>query len=157
LTAAERKAALLLAGADATTLTDRLLYGLLVETIEAREDAARREERRLKDAGTIPSRATATPASAPRSSPSGGSRPAPGTYKFGRRKGELLNGSPPADLAWYANAIRESLDDPEKQKYRKYNVEHLAEVEAAQESVVPSEAGQGSFGDGSIDDSDIPF
>lgn len=58
-------------------------------------------------------------------------RPPAGCYRFGRRRGEPLIGSPTADLEWYADALRRSLDDPGKAKYRADNEEHLAEVDRA--------------------------
>lgn len=158
MTAAERKAALVAAGEQAQSLTDRLLMALLVEVIDLRKDLARREERRLNETGATTARpAEAMPAPAPRSSPGSGSRPEPGTFKFGRRKGEPLSGAPPSDLDWYANALRTSIDDPAKAKYRKYNEQDLAEVEAAMDHVVPSEAAQRDFAAGPGFDDDIPF
>lgn len=78
-------------------------------------------------------------------------RPADGCYRFGRRKGERLTGSPLADLEWYEAAIMGSIGDPAKAKYRADNEAHLAEVQAALGRVSAPVSAQPTV------DDDIPF
>jgi hypothetical protein len=51
-------------------------------------------------------------------------------FKFGKLKGKSLSEGTVKDLSWYAEAIRESVDNPEKAQYRDANRKHLEAVEA---------------------------
>lgn len=71
--------------------------------------------------------ATKANASAPRhaSTSSGATLP-----NYGRRKGEPIEGAPIADLEYYANGCRRSLDDPAKSRWHAKERETLAAIEA---------------------------
>lgn len=50
-------------------------------------------------------------------------------FKFGRAKDRPLRGANVADLEWYAGALRRSIDDPTKSRWRESNEAELAQVE----------------------------
>lgn len=62
------------------------------------------------------------------------SRPASGggltLPNYGRRKGEAIEGSPLADLEFYANGCRRSLADPEKARWHEKEQALLTAIEA---------------------------
>ena len=63
--------------------------------------------------------------------PAPAARASGAVFKFGRSKGQPLAGASAGDLAWYAEAISRSIDDPAKSRWRADNIAHLAEVEEA--------------------------
>ena len=69
-------------------------------------------------------------ASAPTAS-GGAARPAAGSFRFGRQKGQPLSDGTGENLTWYRDAIMQSIADPAKAQYLDSNRAHLAEVEAA--------------------------
>jgi len=48
---------------------------------------------------------------------------------FGRSKGVPIGEAKTPDLEWVAKAVRESLDDPERARFREKNLALLAEIE----------------------------
>lgn len=49
---------------------------------------------------------------------------------FGRNKGQPISGVETKDLEWYAGAMRKSIDDPEKARWRDSNQAMLDAIEA---------------------------
>ena len=56
------------------------------------------------------------------------------TLPFGREKGVRLNEAKTNNLQWVASAIKETLDDPAKEKWRAQNVTLLEAIERELES-----------------------
>ncbi|MCX6951316.1 MAG: hypothetical protein NTV51_03905 [Verrucomicrobia bacterium] len=52
------------------------------------------------------------------------------TIPFGRSKGKPLSEADDKDLRWVAGAVRKSLDDPAKERWRAKNAELLAAIDA---------------------------
>lgn len=52
------------------------------------------------------------------------------TIPFGRSKGMAIEEAETKDLSWVAGALRESIDDPKKERWRADNVELLSAIEA---------------------------
>lgn len=70
------------------------------------------------------------PARAAGASSGGGGRDG-GTFPpFGRMKGKLIRGAPLSDLEWYSEAVRRSVEDPTKARWRDKNEEMLRNLEA---------------------------
>lgn len=49
---------------------------------------------------------------------------------FGRMKGKLIRGAPLRDLEWYSEAVRRSVEDPSKARWRDKNEDMLRDLEA---------------------------
>lgn len=103
-----------------------------------------------------------------RAAPSGGAHAAPRTSggaslpNYGRRKGEPIEGCPIADLEYYANGARRSLDDPAKARWHDKERALLAAIEAeiARQrggGGLVEPASTGGFGDSTNPDDAIPF
>lgn len=97
------------------------------------------------DATANTERAPAAQAAPPPSEPKNGAAPAPAdgpVAKFGKSKGHPITSMSDEDLDWYAGAIRKSVDDPEKSRYRASNEAHLKEVlaELERRNGVPPDA-----------------
>jgi len=98
----------------------------------------------LRGGAQAPARASAPPAA------SGGGP----VFRFGKTKGRPLAGAPVRDLEWYRGAIAESLNNPDKARYRDDNLRHLAEIDAVLGGPEPAPAPD--FGTGAGDDG-LPF
>ena len=70
------------------------------------------------------------PAAAPRPR-AAASQGAP-TMRFGKSKGKTLAEASDRDLAWYASAVAENVNDPGRAQYRRANEAHLGEIRAEQ-------------------------
>lgn len=118
-----------------------------------REDLARREERRLKQAGAIPSGAP------PRATGGNGGVSGVVFPNYGRSKGEPVKGATMQD---YAAGARRSLADPGKARFHDKERALLAAIEA---EIARQSGGQGQssggefpdFGSPPPDDDGIPF
>ena len=77
-------------------------------------------------------------------------------FKFGKQKGASLAEGTVKDLTWYAEAIRKSVDDPEKAQYVDSNRKHLAAVEAelAKRTEAPAPSDEPGSHDGPPPDAD---
>lgn len=86
-------------------------------------------EGRATPAPEQPAQAT-TASSAPvrQSAPSTRSGDVP-VMKFGKSKGVRLDEADEDDLSWYAGALRKSVHDPEKSRFKRQNAEELDAVE----------------------------
>lgn len=49
---------------------------------------------------------------------------------FGRNKGQPISGVETKELEWYAGAMRKSIDDPSKERWRDSNQAMLDAIEA---------------------------
>ncbi len=69
--------------------------------------------------------------------------------RFGKSQGTPLLKAEESDLQWYAQAVLESLDDPDKARFREANENHLQEVKAElrKRGVVPPDEEPGADGD----------
>lgn len=102
-----------------------------------------------------------------RAAPSAPAAPArtgsgPALPNYGRRKGEPIEGCPIADLEYYANGARRSLDDPAKARWHDKERALLAAIEAeiARQrggGGLVEPASTGGFGDSTNPDDAIPF
>lgn len=121
------------------------------------------------DATANTERAPAAQAAPPPSEPKNGAAPAPAdgpVAKFGKSKGHPITSMSDEDLDWYAGAIRKSVDEPEKSRYRASNEAHLKEVlaEIERRNGVPPDAaadaaaqGADQFDEGDFADDETPF
>jgi hypothetical protein len=76
-----------------------------------------------------PAQTQASEQSAPAQSAQGPSESEP-VFRFGKLKGEALSIGTERDLSWYLDAVRASVEDPDKSRWRANNESHLAEIEA---------------------------
>lgn len=53
-------------------------------------------------------------------------------FRFGKLKGSPVRGAAERDLEWYIGALKKSIDDPDKARFRDANIRHLGEIEAEQ-------------------------
>jgi hypothetical protein len=54
----------------------------------------------------------------------------PACFPFGRNKGLPIEGADPRDLHWLRSAIKSTLDDPERARWRETNAAILIAVDA---------------------------
>lgn len=72
---------------------------------------------------------------------------------YGRRKGEAIAGCPVADLEYYANGCRRTLDDPGKSRWHNRERDVLAAIEAE----IARQGGSAGATAGGAGDDEIPF
>lgn len=108
--------------------------------------------------GTLAIGASEGPARAAGASSGGGGDGGPQFPPFGRMKGKAIHGAPLRDLEWYSEAVRKSVDDPSKERWRSKNEEMLRDLEAEIHRQGGGHEGPGGgSGLGSDDTDPIPF